>query len=128
MKRYIKSARNWYFGKDERELIGDLISDMFPGWIISKRVVDENQKYSLTGVAKVLKETYPERCTNYSLNFGSEPESMEFDLYTVLSALEGMCQNDEAVEVADGFYYVGSYQDWQLDGDAHDELAVLSST
>lgn len=128
MKRYIKSARNWYFGKDERELIGDLISDMFPGWIISKRVADENQKYSLTGVAKVLKETYPERCTNYSLNFGSEPESMEFDLYTVLNALEGMCQNDEAVEVADGFYYVGSYQDWQLDGDAHDELAVLSIT
>lgn len=126
MKRYIKSATDWYFGKDERELIGDLISDMFSGWIISKRVADEGKKYSLDGIAKVLQETYPERCHGYELKFGAESQEMDFNLYTILGALEGMCHHNEAVEVADGFYYVGSYKDWQLDSDAHDELAVLS--
>jgi len=108
---------HWYFGKDERDLFGRFIADLCDGWVISKRVshCDAGEEFSLASVAELLKQECPE-CDE-----GQE----EFDLYTVLGALEGMCHNNEAVEVADGFYYVGSYQDWHTDVDAQNRLDEL---
>lgn len=127
MKRYIRAFRgDDYFGKSERDVCGDLITKLCHGWLISKRMSDDSKPFSLRGVAKFLQEEYPDRCTTYELKWGSETQEEEFDLYTVLGALEGMCYNNEAVEVADGFYYVGSYADWKKDADAQARLANMT--
>lgn len=132
MKVYVKSDKDyWYFGKYERDNFGDLISEECPGWIISKRIshCEAEEEFSLKGVANLLQRTYPDKCTNYVIEFGeaeqdlgAEAQEEEFDLYTILGALEGMCYNNEACEVADGFYYVGSYQDWLKDTEAQQNL------
>ena len=135
MKVYVKSSHTfsngWYFGKDEYELCGSLISELYKGRIISKRIAhcDAGEEFSLQGVADLLQRTYPDKCTNYVIEFGeaeqdlgAEAQEEEFDLYTILGALEGMCYNNEACEVADGFYYVGSYQDWLKDTEAQQNL------
>lgn len=138
MKIYIKSSHTfsngWYFGKDEYELYGSLISELCKGWIISKRIAhcDAGEEFSLQGVADLLQRTYPDKCTNYVIEFGeaeqdlgAEAQEEEFGLWAVLGALEGMCHNNEACEVADGFYYVGSYAEYQNDIAAQDRLAEL---
>lgn len=131
MKRYIRSARfDFYFGKSERDLFGKLITDNCKGWIISKRIYHskEGAEFSLQGVADLLAQKYPEQCGgSYTMTFGDESQTEDFDLYTILGALEGMCYNDEAVEVADGFYYVGSYADWENDKGAQEELDGILS-
>ena len=124
MKRYIGASifGDDYFGKEERELCGDLITKMFKGWVISKRKMDKTKIYGLDLIAKVLQQNFPDRCKPYTISWGSETEEEDFDLFTVLKALEGMCNEDEAVEVADGFYYVGSYSNWKNDTQAHEDL------
>lgn len=106
---------DFYFGKSERDLFGSLISEACPGWIISKRVVDcdARKDYSLVGVANMLSD---------------RTRNSKIDLFTVLRALEGMCYNSEAVEVADGYYYIGSYADWHNDKEAHAELDDLRNS
>ena len=129
MKRYIRAARfDFYFGKSERDLFGKLISETCPGWIISKRIYhnDAGEKFSLQGVADLLSRKYPEQCSGtYTMTFGNESQTEDFGLYAILGALEGMCYNDEAVEVADGFYYVGSYANWENDTKAQQNLDDL---
>lgn len=125
MKRYIRASHDWYFGEDEREICGDLIAKHFNGWIISKRKIDLDKIYSLKSVADILQRNYPDICKSYTENFGSESREHEFNMFTVLGALEGMCHENEAVEVADGFYYVGSYSNWKSDDDAHQELSIM---
>ena len=49
-------------------------------------------------------------------------------MYTILGALEGMCHDNQACEVADGFYYVGSYADWRNDNEAKAQLADLENS
>lgn len=129
MKRYIKSSifEDDYFGKDERELCGDLITKMFKGWVISKRKSDLTKSYGLDFISKLLKQSFPDRCKPYISNFRSTAEEKDFNLYTVLKALEGMCSENEAVEVADGFYYVGSYSDWENDVNAQNKLNLMIS-
>lgn len=131
MKRYIRAARSdIYFGKSERDLFGELISKTCSRWIISKRVyhLDEGAEISLQAVADLLAKEYPDQCGGtYIITFGNDSQTEEFDLYAVLAALEGMCYNDEAVEVADGFYYVGSYADWQKDAGSQEELEGILS-
>jgi len=129
MKRYVRAARfDFYFGKSERDLFGKLISEAFPGWIISKRIVDTEEEFSLASVADKLKEMYPQQCGDtYTITLGNESQTEEFDEYAILGALEGMCHNGEACEVADGFYYVGSYADWHNDKDAQNELNDILS-
>lgn len=125
MKVYVKSDKDfWYFGKYERDNFGDLISEECPGWIISKRRYhcDANEDFSLSGVAALLKQKYPDICKPYVMHFGSETQDMDFDLGTILLTLEGMCENDEACEVADGFYYVGPYKAWKMDSEAQQNL------
>lgn len=113
---YIKSDENsherYYFGKEARNDIGQNLSEMYPGWIISKRIVDEKEPFSLQSIA----EDYVAK--------GKEAKET-VDLYYILEALEGMCHNNEAVEVRDGFYYIGSYNDWKNDKEAHKNLAEL---
>lgn len=120
-----------YFGKSERDLFGSLISEACPGWIISKKVADcdARKDYSLVEVANMLSALYPEQCSgSYTVTFGTESETAEFNLFTILGALEGMCYNNEAVEVADGYYYVGSYADWHNDKEAQAELDNLRNS
>lgn len=114
---YIKSEdetspKRFYFGKEARDDIGSNLSDMYKGWIISKRLVDENKPYSLKSVA-----------ADY-IDQGKEAKDI-VDLYYILEALEGMCHNNEAVEVSDGFYYVGSFNDWKNDKEAREKLAEI---
>lgn len=119
-----------YFGKSEREAFGYFITECCKGWIISKRVYhcDAGVEFSLQGVADLLAERYPDYCSGtYVVKFGNEEQVEDFDMFTILGALEGMCYNNEAVEVADGFYYVGSYTDWQNDDEAQDELEEILS-
>lgn len=117
---------DFYFGKSERDLFGQFIKECFDGWVISKRMAHSDEEFGLQGVADLLAAKYPRYCGGtYSVQFGSETEEADFDLYTILGALEGMCYNDEAVEVADGFYYVGTYQDWQNDAEAQEFLDEL---
>lgn len=128
MKLYVKAFRDgWYFGKEEAELFGDLITDLCSGWVISKRAYhcDNGEEFSLSGVADLLQSNYPDRCVPYTLHFGSETQDMDFDMFSILGALEGMCHNNKACEVADGFYYVGSYQDWKNDIEAQNNLNEL---
>ena len=126
MYRYIKSSLDWYFGKDERNLLGSYISDLCSGWLISKRIADENEDYSLKGVFNLLQSTYPDICNGtYTMHIGNSSEEEDISMFTVLGALEGMCNNNEACEVADGFYYVGSYRDWMNDTEAQDKLDTL---
>ena len=116
---------DFYFGETERDLFGNLIASACPGWIISKRVhhSEAGEEFSLQGVADLLADMYPQQCGGtYVVEFGNESEECDFNLYTVLGALEGMCHNGEAVEVADGYYYVGSYLDWENDKEAQYEL------
>lgn len=116
---------DFYFGKSERDAFGYYISETCPGWIISKRIshCEAGEEFSLQGVADLLASKYPEYCSGtYTVKFGNESEEEEFSLYTILGALEGMCYNNEAVEIADGFYYVGSYQDWKNDIEAQNSL------
>jgi len=122
---------DFYFGKSERDLFGNLISEACPGWIISKKVVDcdAGKDFSLAGVADTLAKMYPEQCSgSYTVTFGTESETAEFNLFTILGALEGMCYNGEAYEVADGYYYVGSYADWHSDKEAQAELDDLRNS
>jgi hypothetical protein len=125
----LSDARQWYFGKDEKELCGDAIQELCTGWIISKRIADEEKPFSLASVAELLKSTYPDRFSDtYTLHFGQESEEQDFDMYTILGALEGMCHDNQACEVADGFYYVGSYADWRNDNEAKAQLADLENS
>ena len=119
---------DFYFGKSERDAFGYFITETCSGWIISKRIAhcEAGEEFSLQGVADLLTSKYPNYCSGtYTVKFGSESEEHEFSLYTILGALEGMCYNNEAVEVADGFYYVGSYQDWKNDIGAQNRLEDL---
>lgn len=132
MKIYVKSSHTfsngWYFGKDEYELCGSLISELCKGWIISKRIAhcDAGEEFSLQGVADLLQRAHPEfQGGKYTLKFGNGEQEEDFSLYTILGALEGMCHNNEACEVADGFYYVGSYADWKNDVNAQNRLEEL---
>jgi len=121
---------DFYFGKSERDAFGYYISEACSGWIISKRIshCEAGEEFSLQGVADLLASKYPDYCSGtYTVKFSNESEEEEFSLYTILGALEGMCYNNEAVEVADGFYYVGSYQDWKNDIEAQEELNELLS-
>lgn len=129
MKRYVKASifEDDYFGKEERDLCGDLITKMFKGWVISKRKSDLTKIYGLDRIAEILKQQFPDRCKPYISNWRSTAEEKDFNLHTVLKALEGMCSEDEAVEVADGFYYVGSYSDWEKDTKAQGELSIMIS-
>ena len=119
-----------YFGKSERDAFGDLITKCCKGWIISKRIYhcDAGEEFSLQGVADLLAERYPDYCSGtYVVKFGNDEQIEEFSLFTILGALEGMCNNNEAVEVADGFYYVGSYSDWENDIEAQNNLDDILS-
>ena len=118
MKLYVKSTFNLAdcFGNSERQDIGEDIILLFSGKIISKRMRDNNTPYGLKAVADAISNKF---CSIY------EHIECNVDIYYVLRALEGMCYHNEACEVADGFYYVGSYEQWNTDNEAHQELEEL---
>lgn len=86
MKRYIKSdtGDRYYFGKEEYEKFGDLVSKKCSGMVISKRVDDGAQPGGLE----------------------YEAEQLGMDLWELLRCLEGMCYNGTAVEISDYQYKV----------------------
>ena len=121
---YVKAGRenrrySNYYGAAARDDIGQYISEMYRGEIISKRMKDDSKSYGLKRVA----EDYLASGKPFSPDNFDEGETL--DLWYILEALEGMCYNDEAVEVADGFYYIGSYDDWRTDMLAQEQLAVM---
>ena len=116
----------WYFGKDEAELCGDAIRALCDGWIISKRAThcDAEEDFSLVGVANLIQKTYPDL---FNSTYTVRGEEEDFGWWTILGALEGMCHNNKACEVADGFYYVGNHGDWTRDKEAHARLEELEN-
>ena len=86
MKRMIKtSIDHYYFGKEEFEEWGDIVSRELSGQVISKSVADEGKPGSLA--------------------YEAEKLGMD-DLFTLLRCLEGMCYNGTATEISDYQYKV----------------------
>lgn len=74
-----------YYGKEEYQKYGKLVSDACEGMIISKRKTDANKSGGLIYEARVLGLDSP---------------------YDLLRCLEGMCYNGEAAEISDYQYKV----------------------
>jgi hypothetical protein len=117
LKKYLR-ADKWkdYFGQTERNDIGPDITKLCKGWIISDSGRDVGRPFSTGNVAKLIVEDFNSKYAHIKC---------EVDMHMVLRALAGMCFNDEACEVADGLYYVGSIADWRADEAAHEELERL---
>ena len=75
---------SWYFGKEEYEKYGQMISEKLAGHIISKRISDSKNPDGLEHTAKLL----------------------HIDMWDLLSALEGMCHNGLAEEINDSEYMI----------------------
>ncbi len=75
------------FGMEEASLYGEIISTRLSGKVISKRMCDDGKPGSLKYEAE-------------KLNISG------FDLFTLLSALEGMCRMGLAKEIDDSHYKV----------------------
>lgn len=75
---------NWYFGKNEYEKYGQMISKKLAGHIISKRISDSKNPGGLEHTAKLL----------------------QIDMWDLLGALEGMCHNGMAEEINDSEYRI----------------------
>ena len=76
--------KDWYFGKDEYDKYGSLISDKLSGCVISKKADTAEMAGGLIYYAKLL----------------------GIDMWDLLSALEGMCYNRKASEISDSEYVV----------------------
>lgn len=86
-----------YFGYIDQKKYGNTIIDNFKGWIISKRQDESNFIDYESQVA----------------GLESVSEKLDIPIYSVLGALEGMCHENEACEISDSSYYVGSYSEYK---------------
>lgn len=75
---------NWYYGKDEANQFGDLISEKLSGNTVSKRI-DRSQ---------------------YPGGLEYEATKLGIDLFDLLAALEGMCYEGRAQEINDSEYRI----------------------
>lgn len=78
------SPKSWYFGREEAEQYGDLISEQLKGQKISKRKDLGEQPGGLV----------------------YEADRIGIDMWDLLRALEGMCHQGRAQEIDDSTYLV----------------------
>lgn len=86
MKRMIKSSFSWgdYFGQEEAEKYGDMISKALKGKTVSKRKALAEEPGGLI----------------------YEANKLGIDMWDLLRALEGMCYQRRAAEIDDSTYKV----------------------
>jgi len=82
-----------YFGASSRNKYGAQIDEAYHGQIITKRFDKANDRYPAIGLRAVQED------------IGLPPS-------TTVKALEGMCFNNEACEISDSEYFVGSYEEY----------------
>lgn len=83
-----------YFGAASRNKYGAKIDEAYHGKTITKRIDKANDQYPSIGLRVVQEE------------LGIPPS-------TTVKALEGMCYNNEACEINDSEYFVGSYEEYR---------------
>lgn len=83
-----------YFGAASRDKYGAKIDEAYHGKIITKRLDKAGDKYPSIGLRVIMEE------------LGIPPS-------TTVKALEGMCYNNEACEINDSEYFVGSYDEYR---------------
>ena len=82
-----------YFGAASRNKYGAKIDEAYHGKTITKRLNKANDQYPSIGLRVIQEE------------LGIPPS-------TTVKALEGMCYNNEACEISDSEYFVGSYEEY----------------
>ena len=82
-----------YFGEASRNKYGTKIDEAYHGKIITKQLAKIRDRYPSIGLKVVQDE------------IGLPPS-------TTISALEGMCYNNEACEINDSEYFIGSYAEY----------------
>lgn len=82
-----------YFGAASRDKYGAQLDKAYHGKIITKRLNEARNSYPAIGL-KVIQD-----------DLGLSP-------FTVIKALEGMCYNNEACEINDSEYFVGSWDEY----------------
>lgn len=80
-------ALDFYFGKEQADKYGKMVQDKLKGKVISKRQADDGEPGSL-------------RYESEELNID------DFDMWTLLETLEGMCYQGMATEIDDSHYKV----------------------
>lgn len=85
-----------YFGAASRNKYGAMIDKAYHGKVITKRLDKATHQYPAIGLRVVQTE------------LGIPPS-------TTVKALEGMCYNNEACEINDSEYFVGSYEEYRGD-------------
>jgi len=83
-----------YFGAASRNKYGAKIDEAYHGKVITKRLDKARDRYPSIGLRVVQEE------------LGISPS-------TTVKALEGMCYNNEACEINDSEYFVGSYEEYR---------------
>lgn len=83
-----------YFGAASRNKYGAKIDEAYHGKTITKRIDKAMDRYPSIGLRVVQEE------------LGIPPS-------TTVKALEGMCYNNEACEINDSEYFIGSYQEYR---------------
>lgn len=83
-----------YFGAASRNKYGAKIDKAYHGKVITKRLARATDQYPAIGLRVVQEE------------LGIPPS-------TTVKALEGMCYNNEACEINDSEYFVGSYKEYR---------------
>ena len=83
-----------YFGAASRNKYGAKIDEAYHGKIITKRIDKAGDRYPAIGLRVV-------------------QEELGLPTSTTVKALEGMCYNDEACEINDSEYFVGSYDEYR---------------
>ena len=83
-----------YFGAASRNKYGAKIDEAYHGKTITKRLNKANDQYPSIGLRVIQEE------------LGIPPS-------TTVKALEGMCHNNEACEISDSEYFVGSYEEYR---------------
>lgn len=83
-----------YFGAASRNKYGAKIDETYHGKVITKRLDKASDHYPAIGLRVVQEE------------LGIPPS-------TTVKALEGMCYNNEACEINDSEYFVGSYEEYR---------------
>ncbi len=86
----------FHFGKEEADKYGSIIKKELAGKVISKRKVDAENPGGVVYEAKKLSEKH---------------NLKDFDCFTLIRALEGMCYKREANEIDDSHYQIKEISD-----------------